>query len=127
MELNGREVGFRRTIWATNAIMKMCPNGDLSRFAEIFEGDTADRMIAMAGFIVVMSQADEQAKAFEAQRKGESYTPDPVTLDEVMNLEDYDLFAQLETEAAKAWTRDSEITVESEPPKSKKKPSKAKK
>lgn len=127
MELNGREVGFRRTIWATNAIMKMCPDGDLSRFTEIFSGDQADQMISMAGFICAMSKADEQAKEFEARRSGGTYTQDPITLDEIMNLEDFETFNQLQSEAIAAWVKDSSVTVETEPVKSKKKASRVKK
>ena len=121
MEINGRTVRFKRTIWATNAIMEMCPGNDLGRFSELFEGTASDQIITMAGFIVVLSQAYEQAAAFEARRRGEEYTQDPLTLDEIMSIEDMKVFEQLQTEAVKAWVKDAETTVESEPIKSKKK------
>ena len=121
MEINGRQVHFKRTIWATNAIMEMCPGGDLNRFGELFDGSTSEQIISMAGFIVVLSQGYEQARAFEAKRNGEEYTPDPLTLDELMSLEDMRIFEELQSEAVKAWVKDAETTVESEPVKTKKK------
>ena len=126
MELNGREVHFRRTIWATNAIMKMCPGGDLARFSELLT-DTADQILTMASFVAIMSEGYELQQEFEAKRRGETYERDPITLDEIMALEDIDLFNRLQEEALKAWTKDAETTVESEPPKSKKKASQGRK
>ena len=121
MKLNGREVHFRRTILATNAIMKMCPGEDLNRLTELFAGSQADQILTMSAFITIMSEADEQARAFEAQRKGEAYEKDPVTMDEIMALEDMDVLVQLSNEAMEAWVKDSEVTVESAPHKTKKK------
>lgn len=120
MELNGREVKFRRTIFATNAVMKMCPDGNLERISEVFNGDAADNMLAMAAFITIMSEGYERAKEFEVRRGGGVYEMDPVTVDELMALTDYDAFTKLSEEALAAWTQDGKVTVESEPPKGKK-------
>lgn len=121
MELNGRTVGFKRTIWATNAVMKMCPGGDLSRFGELFKGDAADQMMSMSSFIVILSEGYEYYQEFCAKRDGKTYDRDPVTFDELMALDDMETFAKLQEEAVKAWTGDAQVTVESEPIKSKKK------
>ena len=121
MKLNGREVHFKRTIWATNAITKMCPDGDLQRFNELFNGDTAEQILNMAAFIAIMSEGYEKARAFQASRSGEAYEEDPVTLDEIMALDDMDIFVELQNEAVKAWVDDGKVTVESEPVKTKKK------
>ena len=120
MELNGRTVKFRRTIWATNAVMKMCPDGNLERISEVFNGDAADNILSMSAFITIMSEGYEQAMEFEASRRGETYKKDPVTMDELMTLTDYEAFEQLSKEALDAWTNDGKPTVESEPPKGKK-------
>lgn len=121
MELNGRQVHFKRTIWSTSAIMKLCPNGDLSRIAEVFSGDTADQMMAAASFIVIMSQGYEFFKEFEMRRVGQEYKQDPVTLEELMAIEDIETFYKAQEEAIAAFVGDAKVTVESEPPKSKKK------
>ena len=101
--------------------MKMCPGGNLNRLGELFQGDAADQIITMASFIVILSEAYEQAAAFEARRRGDEYTSDPLTLDEMMALENMETFQKLQEEAVAAWIKDAETTVESEPIKSKKK------
>lgn len=121
MELNGRTVNFKRTIWSTNAVMKMCPGGDLSRFQELFNGDASDQMLAMASFIVALSQGYEYFQEFCARRDGKEYHGDPITFDELMALEDFETFNQLQEEAVAAWVGDAQTTVESEPIKTKKK------
>ena len=121
MELNGREVHFRRTIWATNAVMQMCPDSDISKFGDLLNGTAPDQILTMAAFLTILSEGYEQAKEFEERRKGNTYTKDPITMDEIMALEDMDVFNQLQTEAVGAWIADAKQTVESQPPKSKKK------
>lgn len=121
MELNGRTVHFKRTIWSTNAVMKMCPGGDLSRFQELFNGDASDQMLTMASFIVALSQGYEYFQEFCARRDGKEYHGDPITFDELMALEDFDVFNRLQEEAVAAWVGDAQTTVESEPIKTKKK------
>lgn len=127
MEINGREINFKRTIWATNAVMQMCPDGSIERFTELFNGSDSSRVLNMSGFICAMSEGYERARAFEAKRNGEEYTMDPLTLEEVMNIGDMEVFNRLQEEAAAAWARDSKVTVETEPSKSKKKAKKGKK
>ena len=121
MELNGRTVHFKRTIWSTNAVMKMCPGGNLSRFQELFNGDASDQMLTMASFIVALSQGYEYFQEFCAKRDGKEYHGDPITFDELMALEDFDVFNKLQEEAVAAWVGDAQTTVESEPIKTKKK------
>lgn len=121
MDLNGRTVHFKRTIYATNAVMKMCPGGDLNRFSELFSGDAADQIMTMASFIVALSQGYEYYQEFCARRDGKEYHGDPITFDELMALEDFETFNQLQEEAVAAWVGDAKTTVESEPIKPKKK------
>lgn len=121
MELNGRTVHFKRTIWSTNAVMKMCPDGDLGRFQELFNGDASDQMMTMASFIVALSQGYEYFQEFCAKRDGREYNGDPITFDELMALEDFEVFNKLQEEAVAAWVGDAQTTVESEPIKTKKK------
>jgi hypothetical protein len=119
MELNGRTVNFRRSVWTTSAIMQMCPGGDLSRFGELFE--SGDQIINMSAFITIMSEGYEQFAEFEARRKGETYTKQPITMEELMALSDLETFNKLAEAAMAVWIEDGKTTVESEPPKSKKK------
>ena len=121
MKLNGREINFKRTIWATIAASTMCPDNDINRLDEVLRANFADGNMAAAQFICIMSEAYEKAKAYEMSQTGESYEQKPVTMDELMNLEDFDQFQKLFIDAADAWKKDARQTVETEPVKGKKK------
>lgn len=113
MILNGREVRFRRTVWATIAVAALCPNRDLNRIAEVIGGDFVDSGLAMANFIRVMSEGYEKSEHF----KDPAYEEHPVTVDELMALDDWELFTALFAEAVRSWQDDGKTTVETAPPK----------
>ena len=121
MEINGREIKFKRTIWATLAVGAMCPGKDLQQLDAVLRENFVDGNMASAQFCCIMSEGYERSRAFEASQKGENYEPNPLTMDEIMNLEDMEVFQQLFIEAADAWKKDGKQTVEAEPPKGKKK------
>lgn len=112
MIINGREVGFRRTVFASCAIAKRCPNGDLSRMAEIMSGDYANAMENAAIMAVALSEGYEKAKKFSDP----SYVPHPLTMDEVMLL-DIDEFTALMNEVTACFQKDGQTTVQAAPEK----------
>lgn len=126
MEINGREITFKRTIWATFAVAALCPDNDPSKLDEVLRANFVDGNMAAASFVCLLSEGSERYKEFEAARRGETYEMRPLTFDEVMNLEDFDTFQSLFIEAVEAWRADAKPTVEGEAPKLKKKSGRAK-
>lgn len=123
MKLNGREVKFKRTIWATIAVAAMCPDKDPMHIDEVLKENFSDGNLAAAQFVCILSEGYERQKAFEASQTGEDYEELPLTMDEIMNLDDFEIFQELFLEAANAWKNDSKPTVETQPAPGKKKSS----
>ena len=90
MEINGREIKFKRTIWATIAVSAMCPDKDPTKIDEVLRENFVDGNMAAAQFVCILSEAYERQKAFEAAQAGDSYESKPITMDEIMNLEDFE-------------------------------------
>lgn len=121
MEINGREIKFKRTIWATLAIGALCPDKELDKLDQVLRENFVDGNMAAAQFICIMSEGYERWAAYEASKAGEPYEMNPLTMDEIMNLEDFDVFQNLFIAAAGVWKADAQPSVETEPAKGKKK------
>lgn len=125
MKVNGREVGFLKTVEAACRIGEICPDKNVNNVGVLFKNfqSTTEELTAMAYFIECMSNGYESAKEFQAQLEGKEYTPRPVTIAEVMTL-DEDTMSTLWTEAVMAFLGEKP-TVEVEEPKKKVKKAKA--
>lgn len=126
MKINGRDIKFRRTIWATFAVAALCPDNDPSKIDEVLRSNFVDGNMAAASFVCILSEGYERVKQFEAAQMGKTYEMRPLTFDEIMNLEDFETFQNLFLEAVAAWSADGKASVIGEPPKSKKKSKEAK-
>lgn len=115
MIVHGREIKFRPTVEAVCQLAEVCPGKAIGNIGSLFtnvEG-TSESMTLMAYFVVCLNQGYEKAKAFEEP----NYEPNPLTMDETMNL-DADVLNELFSEATKAYLADKQ-TVEVEPEKPK--------
>lgn len=114
MELNGREVGFRRSILATTKIAEACPNHDPSKLGEALTGDLVKGLETAVAFVCALSEAYE----LHRKREDPNYVPNPVTREELLD-ETEDVLAELVNEGAKVYMNDGKTTVEAEAPKGK--------
>lgn len=114
MELNGREIGFRRSVLATTKIAEACPDHDLGKLGAMLSGDIITGLETAIVFVCALSEA------YELHRKREEpgYTPNPVTREELLD-EDEDTLMELVSEGAKVYMNDGKVTVEAEAPKGK--------
>lgn len=115
MELNDREIGFRRSVYAEKEIAKISPNHDPSKLGKLLAGgDVVVALETMVTFIRALSEAYENHR----KRKEPGYIPNPVTEDELMD-ESTDTVIELFNKAVEVFQEDGKTTVESEPPKGK--------
>lgn len=117
MEINGRTVNLRRTVKANCILAERAPGKDIRRYPELWNADNyTDAQLSAAFFIYALSEGFEAWKSFQDK----DYTPNPVTVDELMSL-DEDIFNELFKEAIAVYTADGKTTVETQPKRSKKK------
>lgn len=114
MELNGREIGFRRSILATTKIAEACPNHDLAKLGDALGGDIIVGMETAITFVCALSEA------YELHRKREEpgYVPNPLTREELLD-ETEDTLMELVNEGVQVYMNDGKTTVEAEAPKGK--------
>ena len=114
MELNGRDVGFRRSILATTKIAEACPNHDISKLGDALGGDIVTGMETAIAFVCALSEAWE----LHRKREEPGYIPNPVTREELLD-ETEDVLMALVMEGVKVYQDDGKTTVETEAPKGK--------
>ena len=115
MELNGRKVKFRRSVYADHKIAKVSPGHDPNKLGKLLQsGDLVAGLETMIAFVCAMSEAYEK----HMKRENPDYVPNPVTEEELMD-ETSDTLSDLFMEAAAVFTSDGKATVEAEAPKGK--------
>lgn len=118
MKINGREIGFLRTVKATADLAKISPDGKIERLNELLEGDIAVTLETGAKIIHFLNEGYEMNRHFMDR----SYQPQILGVDEIMYLDD-DTFTKLMNEAFKSISAGAETTIEVEEPKKKGEPS----
>ena len=118
MEINGREIGFLRTVKATSDLSKLCPNNDIERLGELFNGDLSTTLETGAQIIHLLNEGYEMNKHF----MDKSYQPNIISVEEVMYLET-ETYTKLMQSALLGLNNGAETTIEVEEPKKKEKPS----
>lgn len=111
MVIYGKERGFLMTVGASAEISALCPDGDLSRLAEVFEQPYGKQMHAVAQIIVALNKGYNNAQRFN----GGEYC-EPLTADMVLAL-DTATYQKLTAEALRAFTESVKTEVETAPAK----------
>ena len=109
MNIYGREVKFLRTVEATIKIADMCPDSDIEKANQLFDGSYQVSQQTAATFMAVLSEGYENNKAFADPE----YKPHPLTEREALSLQS-EKFSELFGEAIQAYVGEK-VTVETEP------------
>ena len=118
MKINGREIKFLRTVKATSDLARLCPDGDINRIGELFDGsDLATTIESGAKLIHFLNEGYEMHKAFTEP----GYKPDIISVDEIMYLDDA-TYTKLIESAMKGLGIGAETTIELQEPKKKVRP-----
>lgn len=118
MKINGREIKFLRTVKATSDLARLCPDGDINRIGELFDGsDLATTIESGAKLIHFLNEGYEMHKAFTEP----GYKPNIISVDEIMYLDDT-TYTKLIESAMKGLGIGAETTIELQEPKKKVRP-----
>lgn len=105
MKIHGREVTFKRTVWA-NCELNTYANGSMEQLEKSLEADYVTSQMTSAKIIAVLSKAAEMAKKYEEP----NYEPNPLTEEEALTLSGEE-FSKAFAEAIKAWTGEQPSVV----------------
>lgn len=118
MEINGREIKFLRTVKATSDLAKLCPDGNIERLGELFQGDLPTTLETGAKIIHFLNEGYEMNRHFMDR----SYQPQIIGVDEIMYLDDQ-TYTKLMQSAMEGLGVGAETTIEVEESKKKENPS----
>lgn len=98
MEVYGREVHFARTVGSTCDIIELCPDENLDKMDDLFEGSLRSSQETAAKIMVIMHKAYEECEKY----KNPDYIENPLTIKELFTLSE-EAFSSLFREALNVW------------------------
>ena len=105
MKIHGREVTFKRTVWADCELNKYA-DGSMDHLEKSLQADYVTSQLTSAKIIETLSKAAEMAKKYETP----GYEPNPLTTEEALTLTGEE-FRQAFSEAVKAWTGEEPTVI----------------
>lgn len=114
MQINGREIGFRRSVRATADLAEICPGKDITKLGELMNGGTGQQLATGAVLIHALNKAYEQHQHII----NPDHVVQPITVDEVMDLDENE-YMQLLSEAMLTFKVDGETEIQTKPAPSK--------
>lgn len=82
MEIRGKEIQFLRTVKATCELAKLCPDQDIERVGELFNGTMPTTVEIGAKIIHFLNEGFEMNKHYNDP----TYQPQVISVDEIMYL-----------------------------------------
>ena len=115
MKLYGQDIGFRRSIWAENALKKTAPDGDVrTALTAMTSEDPMERSNAILTFCATMHSADERFRKWRARCEGTEYKETGWTKEDWENLTEEETAKAIQ-EALKVGNGDAKQEVKAEP------------
>lgn len=116
MKIYGKEIQFLRTVKATSDIASLCPDKDIQRIDELFNGDLPTTLETGAKIIHYLNEGFEMNKSFEDP----TYQPSILSVEEILYLDDA-TFTNLMKSAMSSIGNGAETEIEIEENKKKEK------
>lgn len=107
MKIRGKEIQFLRTVKATCELAKLCPEENIERIDELFNGTLPSTIETGAKIIHYLNEGFEMNKHFNDP----TYQPQIISIDEIMYLSEED-YVQLMKEAMAGFGIGTETTIE---------------
>ena len=114
MKVRGKDVQFLRTVKATCELAKLCPDENIERIEELFNGTLPTTIETGAKIIHFLNEGYEMNKHFDDP----TYKPNIISVDEIMFLNESD-YTELMKSAMESFSVGAETTVEVEETKKK--------
>ena len=109
MKIRGKEVQFLRTVKATCELAKLCPDENIERVDELFNGTLPMTIETGAKIIHFLNEGYEMNKHFDDP----SYKPNIISIEEIMYLNETD-YTELMKSAMASFGLGTETTIEAE-------------
>lgn len=114
MKIRGKDVRFLRTVKATCEIASLCPNKEIERIGELFDGDLPTSLETGAKIIHFLNEGYEMNRHFDDP----SYVPNVISVEEILYLNEKD-YTRLMQSALSSMSNGAETSIEIEDTKKK--------
>lgn len=108
MKVFAKDIHFRCAVGAAAEIAALCPNGDIKRLGEVFEGNYEHKIETLGKFCMILNAW------YIKFEQSEGRTADALTNDDIM-LMTTEEFEALTSEALAVYKHDASPTVKAKP------------
>lgn len=109
MIIHGKEIKFLRTVKTTSDLAKLCPDEDIEKLGELFNGSLPKTLETGAKIIHYLNEGYEMNQYF----MDNTHKPEIISEDEIMYLDDK-TYTELMQDALKSMNEGAEQTIEVE-------------